>query len=217
MTDAPRLYRHWRDVPAGSWHWPHFSPAEIACRGTGELLVVPRALDALEDLRAALGGHPLILNSAYRSETHNRAVGGAKKSQHREGVAFDIACGNVHPTVLRVAAMACGFTAAAWYPKQTFVHIDMGPARSWGPAFPARPVVDREEANRFPPETTKPAALKVTTAVVSGAGAVASGSGAVLGNFDGDLAKLAVVALVLLVAAGLFAAWRLGWLTERGR
>jgi hypothetical protein len=29
-------YAHFRDAPKSSWRWQNFSPAEIACRGTGE-------------------------------------------------------------------------------------------------------------------------------------------------------------------------------------
>ena len=47
------FYTHWRDVPAAAWRWPNFSPAEIACRGTGKLLVNAAALDKLQALRAA--------------------------------------------------------------------------------------------------------------------------------------------------------------------
>ena len=44
------FYTHWRDVPASACRWPNFSPAEIACRGTGKLLVNEPALDALQAL-----------------------------------------------------------------------------------------------------------------------------------------------------------------------
>ncbi len=73
------FYTHWRDVPAAAWRWPNFSPAEIACRGTGRLLLNEAALDRLQALRDRLG-KPLIVRSAYRSPEHNRAVGGAKAS-----------------------------------------------------------------------------------------------------------------------------------------
>jgi zinc D-Ala-D-Ala carboxypeptidase len=34
------FYDHGRDTPKGTWvAWPNFSPAEIACRGTGKALV----------------------------------------------------------------------------------------------------------------------------------------------------------------------------------
>ena len=72
-------YRHWRDVPENAWRWPNFSPAEIACRGSGTLLVNEPALDKLQALRDRLG-KPLIVRSAYRSLEHNRAVGGATRS-----------------------------------------------------------------------------------------------------------------------------------------
>lgn len=46
--------RVWRDVPEGVWRWPNFSPAEIACRGTGKLLINEAALDKLLSLRDRL-------------------------------------------------------------------------------------------------------------------------------------------------------------------
>ncbi|HHW33051.1 MULTISPECIES: D-Ala-D-Ala carboxypeptidase family metallohydrolase [Paracoccus] len=67
------FYRHWRDVPDGAWRWPNFSPAEIACRGTGKLLVNAPPLDRLQALRDRLG-KPLIVRSAYRSPEHNRSL-----------------------------------------------------------------------------------------------------------------------------------------------
>ncbi len=48
------FYDHWRDVPDKAWRWPNFSPAEIACRGTGKLLINEPALDKLQALRDRL-------------------------------------------------------------------------------------------------------------------------------------------------------------------
>ena len=56
--------------------WPNFSPAEIACRGTGKPLVNEPALQKLQALRDRLG-KPLIVRAAYRGAEQNRAVGGA--------------------------------------------------------------------------------------------------------------------------------------------
>ena len=70
------FHRHWRDVPDSVWRWPNFSPAQIACRGTGKRLINEPALDRLQALRDRLG-KPLIVRSAYRSPEHNRAVGRA--------------------------------------------------------------------------------------------------------------------------------------------
>ncbi|SDZ58386.1 hypothetical protein SAMN05444004_12522 [Jannaschia faecimaris] len=49
------FYDHLRDVPENAWRWTNFSPAEIACRGTGKLLINEPALDKLQTLRDRLG------------------------------------------------------------------------------------------------------------------------------------------------------------------
>ena len=97
------FHSHWRDVPGSAWRWPNFSPAEIACRGTGKLLINEPALDKLQALRDRLG-KPLIVRSAYRSPEHNRAVGGATRSKHLDGAAFDIAMANHDPVAFEAAA-----------------------------------------------------------------------------------------------------------------
>jgi zinc D-Ala-D-Ala carboxypeptidase len=54
-TMTTTFYDHWRDVPKSAWRWTNFSPAEIACRGTGKLLINEPALDRLQALRDRLG------------------------------------------------------------------------------------------------------------------------------------------------------------------
>jgi zinc D-Ala-D-Ala carboxypeptidase len=137
MTPDARLYTHHRDVPQSDWRWPSFTPAEMACRGTGRLLVVPRAMDALQALRDRLG-KPLIVRSAYRSPEHNRAVGGAERSLHMQGIAFDIAMTNHDPHSFEQAARAVGFRGIGTYPRSDFMHVDLGPARQWGVPFTPR-------------------------------------------------------------------------------
>ena len=55
MPDPVRTFRHFRDVPDSLWRWPNFSPAEIACRGTGKLLINAPALDKQGYFRIADG------------------------------------------------------------------------------------------------------------------------------------------------------------------
>jgi hypothetical protein len=130
-------YAHFRDVPESAWRWPSFSPAEIACRGTGAIKINTDAMDKLQSLRNRLG-KPLIVRSGYRSPSHNRAVGGAKASKHMDGIAFDIAMANHNPAAFTEAARAVGFLGFGTYPRSGFMHIDLGPARSWGERFPVR-------------------------------------------------------------------------------
>jgi hypothetical protein len=139
MSDPIRTFRHFRDVPESLWRWKNFSPAEIACRGSGQLKLHPDALDKLQALRDRLG-KPLIVRSAYRSPEHNRAVGGAPRSKHMDGTAFDIAMSNHDPAAFEAAARAVGFLGFGFYPRSGFIHIDLGPARQWGERFPPRAV-----------------------------------------------------------------------------
>ena len=132
------FYQHWRNVPADAWRWQNFSPAEIACRGTGKLLVNDDALDRLQALRRALG-KPMIINSAYRSQEHNKRVGGATGSKHLSATAFDVSMANHDPETFIAAARRAGFSGIGTYPRSNFVHIDTGPARTWGDPFPTRP------------------------------------------------------------------------------
>ena len=110
---------------------------EIACRGTGKLLINEPALDKLQALRDRLG-KPLIVRSAYRSPEHNRAVGGATRSKHLDGAAFDIAMANHDPVAFEAAAREVGFLGFGFYPRSGFIRVDLGPARQWGERFPIR-------------------------------------------------------------------------------
>lgn len=60
----------------------------------------------LERLRALTGGKKLQVVGGYRSAKRNRAVGGARFSQHRRGAAADIPAG--YATTRQ--AIAAGFT-----------------------------------------------------------------------------------------------------------
>ena len=55
-----------------------------------ELANLQRLALFLEEVRKFLGGKAIIVNSAYRSEEVNRAVGSKDTSQHRHGCAADI-------------------------------------------------------------------------------------------------------------------------------
>ena len=121
------LFEHWTQVPANVWMWKHFTPQEIASKGDGSVLIVPQALDLLEELRLAMGA-PLVILSAYRDPLHNARVGGAPLSQHKFGKAFDIRLAGHDRDTLINTARACGFTGFGSY--KTFVHVDCCDVRS---------------------------------------------------------------------------------------
>ena len=56
-------FDHWTQVPADAWHWPNFSPEEVACRGTGKVGIDPEAMAALQALRARLASRSPVISS----------------------------------------------------------------------------------------------------------------------------------------------------------
>ena len=156
-------YAHWRDVHAEAWRWANFSPAEIACRGAGSIVIDEAALDRLQALRGALD-KPLIIRSAYWSLTHNRAVDGVARSQHLLGIAFDISMANHDPEAFEAAARTAGFTGFSFYPRPGFIHFDLGPAREWGER-------SRPRATPFPVEPPQAREVLAESPTLNGSGA----------------------------------------------
>ena len=122
---------NWQEYQWDSARWPNFSASEMACKGSGLLLVDEYSMDKLQALRTKLG-KPLMVNSAYRSEKYNRKVGGKRNSFHLQAKAFDIHMGNHDPKAFVEAARGLGFRGIGWYKNLDMVHIDTGPPRSWG-------------------------------------------------------------------------------------
>ena len=78
-------------VPASA----HFKLSEFKCKdGTA----VPakyygqcqKLMNLLEEIREACGDRPITINSGYRTESYNKKVDGAKRSQHLYAAAADI-------------------------------------------------------------------------------------------------------------------------------
>lgn len=81
----------------------HLTSEEFACHDGNkypDAWVADRLIplcNALEIIRAEIGGHPMTILSGYRSPEHNAAVGGASASQHMEGRAADITIAAADP------------------------------------------------------------------------------------------------------------------------
>lgn len=112
--------------------WPNFRPQELACKCCGTLEVHYKALDGLQSLRKQWGS-PIQITSATRCTKHNNRVGGAKDSYHLKGMAFDIYnqpwAGKHVASFIYHATHFGGFRGFGLYTG--FIHIDIGPARTW--------------------------------------------------------------------------------------
>lgn len=82
---------------------------------------------ALDPLRLHLG-RAVKVNSGYRSEAVNQAVGGSKTSRHKTGEAADIVCPGLTSTELVAAILAAGidFDQVIAYAPARGGHLHIG-------------------------------------------------------------------------------------------
>lgn len=66
-----------------------------------------------------------IINSGFRSPTHNKEVGGVTNSRHTKGDATDVVFRGIPPEDVAKAAEALGFNGIGRY--DTFTHLDSRP------------------------------------------------------------------------------------------
>ena len=94
---------------------PHFSLAELTTTdhrefknepNPSEIANLQRLAELLEQVKVAIGGKPVMVNSAFRSKQINNAVGSKDTSQHRLGCAADIRVPGVTPDQVVKAIMA---------------------------------------------------------------------------------------------------------------
>lgn len=69
---------------------------------------LPRLAAFLEELKIVLGGKPIMINSGFRSEAVNNAVGSSNKSDHRRGCAADIRVPSMTPDEVTRAIIGSG-------------------------------------------------------------------------------------------------------------
>ena len=94
---------------------PHFSLAELTVTdhrqfdntpNAAEIANLQRLAELLEQVKVAIGGKPVMVNSGFRCKQVNDAVGSKDTSQHRLGCAADIRVPGMAPDAVVKAIMA---------------------------------------------------------------------------------------------------------------
>ena len=96
---------------------PHFTLAELTATSHREFDNTPneaetanlqRLAEFLEQVKTALDGKPIMINSGFRSKQVNDSVGSKDSSQHRIGAACDFRVPGMTPDAVVRAVIAAG-------------------------------------------------------------------------------------------------------------
>lgn len=95
----------------------NFVSTEFDCKGVNcckETKIDEKLVEILQKIRKFFG-KPLVINSAYRCATHNKAVGGASLSNHMKGMAADIVVNGTAPEEVAKYAESIGVKGIGLY------------------------------------------------------------------------------------------------------
>lgn len=108
----------------------NFTVREFACQdGSDKVLIDTDLVAILQKIRDHFG-KPITINSAYRTASHNRKVGGVSNSQHVKGTAADIVVSGVAPVEVAKYAEYIMPNKGGIGVYSNFVHIDVRTSRS---------------------------------------------------------------------------------------
>ena len=120
------IYKSWRNFE-GEWQWRNFTAEELSCPCCGEFYYDPHSFTMLQHARNH-AGKAFVINSAHRCTNHNKAVHGAKNSEHLR-IAFDISLAGHDKEELISALFDSGFTTFGMY--NSFIHTDRRSYKKW--------------------------------------------------------------------------------------
>ena len=108
----------------------NFKVKEFACAdGSDPIFVAPALVEILQKIRTHFG-KAVNINSAYRTPSKNKAVGGATYSQHLYGTAADISIKGVTPKQVAAYAETLLPKSGGIGIYSTFTHIDVRETKS---------------------------------------------------------------------------------------
>lgn len=108
----------------------NFKVKEFACQdGSDPIFISPELVTVLQKIRTHFG-RAVTINSAFRTASHNKKVGGAAYSQHLYGMAADIVVKGVSPKIVAIYAESLLPNKGGIGIYSGFTHIDVRKTKS---------------------------------------------------------------------------------------
>ena len=107
---------------------PHFKLSEFACPCCNRVMLHPKLLVKLIELRKVLE-RPVYINSGYRCSRYNDQIGGIINSYHCIGLAADIKVKDINLIELLEICENIDFNGIGFYEKKNFLHLDVRPTK----------------------------------------------------------------------------------------
>ena len=108
----------------------NFQVKEFACKdGSDPIFIAPELVEILQKIRSHFG-KAITINSAYRTASYNKKVGGATYSQHCYGMAADIKVAGVAPKDVADYAETLLQNKGGIGRYSTFTHVDVRGVKS---------------------------------------------------------------------------------------
>ena len=110
---------------------------------------LPRLAAFLEEVKKVLGDKPIMVNSGFRSEAVNNAVGSSNKSDHRRGCAADIRVPGMTPDQVTRAIIASDLPYAQVIREfDSWTHVAI-PTHEGDAAKKSKLIIDKQGTRAF--------------------------------------------------------------------
>lgn len=108
---------------------PNFKVRELRCKDGSDLIKMDYVVVCIAQLLRDVMNQPVIINSAYRTVSHNKSQGGASQSRHLKSCALDLYIKGVAPQTIANFAYSVGLIRVHKY--SNFVHFDTDRSPTW--------------------------------------------------------------------------------------
>lgn len=107
------------------------------------MAVDPKLLEVIDRIEDHFGVRQVEIISGFRSSAFNKELKAtghavANESFHTKAMAADIHLDEISEKALRDYALSLGVGGVGYYPSLDFVHVDVGPVRTWGEEGPRK-------------------------------------------------------------------------------